>query len=379
MWFYIVVVLIIILLYYLKRKEPDPIEKYSKIVGYEKGSNAKTILETALKRNKKKLGKNQAANSFIIADMTMFNTDIPDREQHATDYYNQALNRIIDNADIAQNADIPADFIIDRIVALDLPLRTEPARNAVRASRRFNVKLDKPRHQLKTQIVSDPQNVHDSAINDGIKKVYSKIQSSNQNFDQDFTLTDIETAIDKHKFSDDKKINAKRILGEFGRGNIYTPLNDTEDKILINIWKRAHHPDNTNQTEELKTAVLDSLSDGVEINANGNKTNVCMTGRCARVISSLTLLDADSNIAEPIKTVGLLRSEAFDKTRKILDQELNKMPKDFIDKYNSEDNNETETFQTNVKVQVEKELRNDYSKIDPRVVDTIVKDALAGI
>jgi hypothetical protein len=124
----------------------------------------------------------------------------------------------------------------------------------------------------------------------------------------------------------------------------------------------------------------------METRYDGKQSKVCATGRVSRVLDSLTKMDASEQIAAPVKTTEILRNEIFDKSSHILQEQLKLVPKDVAEAYNSSAADPTtemqvqlDQFRTTTKNKIAETIRNDYAGIPITGLDSIIKDAQAGV
>lgn len=333
------------------------------------------------------------------------------------------MERVIREPDIPDNRLAP-EFMINRIEdfyedyiareTLDLnnqiPFRRpnfNRIRETVRNKRLQNTEPTNKKNSLKKyykerKITNDPQNVHDSQVGNDIKNVYDRIRQKNSLEEGFPTLEEIKSAILKHKFtSADKQDRALRAFEKLSQKNLNTKLNTTEDQILLNVWKRINSPENAAHRVGLRDVLFDSMADSIELNRYGEYMEVCLVGRCNRILQSLTLLDKDPEIATPIKTTEILRNEILSKSYVIIQNELKKAPLDVSNAYNgityigphqaalTENQNvnndqqnlnaKIKEFENKTKLEIERLIRQEYIGVDPKILDNLIKDAQAGV
>lgn len=426
----VIIIIILIIIIYISNKQvinkstkktynsyfADPIDLYTETIGYEYDDAASMAIEKALINEKKFVGiKNSSKktlNSFILADLYRFNVvpnqktkqNIKKNQLNSALFYNETLERIIDDPiNITRHPvkNITPEFIINRVEnfydnleprPVDEITRLRPninrARNIVRNTR----KTDNPKHYYDQKpIANDPQNVHDSQVSNDVKYIFNKVVEKNRNEDYDPSFEDIRSDILKYKFpTKDHQYRAIRILNKFTEGNANTNLGTTEDMILLNIYKRINSPENTESRDNLKAALFDSMADSMDKNQYGEYREVCLSGRCNRIIQSLTLLDNDEKISKPIKTTEILKNEVFAKSYKIIQDELSRADPIVADMYNGkvvDSNSETKTenaakleeFENKVKQEIESTIKKDHTNIEPHILETLIEDAQAGV
>lgn len=381
--FYILIISIIILIVYFYNKESEQ-AKYENISGYEFNKSTSKILHNNLDKvkNNSTTPEEIIVSNFIIGDILEHNI-VPNLDEFdrqialgmAEDYYLAALDNIIIHPDNIMDTEIGTEHIVDR-VAQFIP-NLEPDLNLVRDNmRRTKVKnMSKKEYYTKSPISSDPQNVHDTEVVNELAIRYNRIKNKNQKNPKSESLFDIEEAINKHNFQSHKeKQNALNAFYIMCKGNNISSLSDTEDNVIYNIWNRIKDNDNKDNQNELKKSFMNSLSSIYE-----NDKPVCINGRCSRMIDSLTLLDTDKKINQPIKTTEILRSEILNKSYKIIQDELAATDNDTREIYNGNKSGDIIKFESYLKDKIETTIRDDYPEVKPSTLDNLIKDAQAGV
>lgn len=235
-------------------------------------------------------------------------------------------------------------------------------------------------------VYNDPQNVHDPAVIDHVKGIYGRIRDHNERLGDglprdDQILEHIGQMIDRHDFaSEEQRGRARQAYNNMLFGNSIDTLRSTDTQVMIDVYKRILSPANTANRTDMQNAFMDSLSDVVENDVAGRPHLVCVTGRCARMLNSLTMLDSDAPIARPVQTTDMVRNEALSKASKILQTALQEAPETVRQGYtDSSGTDEVREFEQKVKAQIENTIRTDYSHLEGRVVDQVVRDAQAGV
>lgn len=398
-----------------------------------------------------KLTKNKineaVTNSFMIGDIYRFSeAENAQNEleriraiEMAGDYYMRTINRIRNNPlDTIIGNEIEngptVDMMIDRAdeffqVNDDLPVNIEINFNNLRdvmrdaraqaylgnhvTSRTPSKKLPTRKHNQTIKqfnqeqfyepknIRSDAQNVHEPQVSKSISQIYDVIKHENDKEDmitggldnrKDLDIGSIRTEVTKHKFMDEPaRQRALSVLETMSKGGEVTVLHDNERNILLNVWRRIHSGDNSEQREFLIDAFMDSLSNSMEKNYYGDYAMVCANGRCDRVINSLTLIDSNPVISKPIKTKEIMRNEILSKSYNILQGELKRAPANVAKAYNgslsesqidTDLQNQVDNFVNNVKDKIETQIREDYKESDlhnEATLENLIKDAQSGV
>jgi len=169
-----------------------------------------------------------------------------------------------------------------------------------------------------TTQTSDPHNVHDSSVNRQLEKNFATLSQRTIPISGNFT--DIKNAIINYTMANVDNVNKqnkiRNSLNVISQGNYNSSVRTCEDELLSLVWSRAYDSDNKNNEILIKDAVLDAL---VDMSDDDATSIVCSSGRCSRLMASLTLLDADKNIANGYATTEQIRNEALESSHKILD------------------------------------------------------------
>lgn len=252
-------------------------------------------------------------------------------------------------------------------------------------------------------IRSSPQNVHDTELTNEMLNIYQSIVNANNNEKESAgynnykepKIEDIRQAIKDYEWSSSvedpsgskRRNRALKIVNIAAKGNTLSQLsNAREDDVLLNVWKRVNSPENDDNKDSLQESLMDSLANSMDTNWAGEYKEVCIGGRCARILGSLTLLDKEPAIAAPMKTGEILRNEVFSKSWRIVQDELSDQSQEIQDAYNGKTLNPSDDIQTqvdefenNTKNKIEEIIKKDYSTSKPDVLDNLIEDAKAGV
>lgn len=169
---------------------------------------------------------------------------------------------------------------------------------------------------LATSHTDDPQNVHDPKVNADLRVILNKLRDSAVTpIELDVVFSEITDYIDT-KYTRSKRADATTTLLKMSQGDQIMTFNTSEDKILAYTWTRTEHPRNRANENDLKTAVCDALADSVE-----NGAQVCINGRCGRVLNSLALLDFDPSMTGAM-TYEAYRNKIFQEAKYIFEREI---------------------------------------------------------
>jgi hypothetical protein len=271
-------------------------------------------------------------------------------------------------------------------------------RNAEPASQR---EIMRDNYFAENDIRNDPQNVHESQVNKDMARIYQSILHRNQVEDDLLgngsikdgaeiaqNITALRDYARSHKFENPKgKERAMKTIDVMSKGNWITSLNARESEILSNVWKRTGSAENEQNRVSLRGSLMNSLADCIEDGYNNAEYQVCISGRVGRVLGSMTLLDADERISEPIKTAEILRNEIFSKSYKIIQDALKETDDETARGYNGaldspapEVETKVRVFEDQLRERIENTLRTEYEdKVDKKVLENLIQDAKAGV
>ena len=280
--------------------------------------------------------------------------------------------------------------------------------------------LDKEYHD------DDPQNSHDSVVVASLNKKYKKLidlydwstfdEAEKNNLKPSEiqtsinleTIKEVRSACDKYVNNMDKKLKINKVLNTISEENTLTSFDfhvkEYKDKIKVTdswilylIWQRIHHADNLKNQELLEQALIDQLYDCYENNdpmvglflvalVGENKGHVvCVNGRVARIISSLSLLDNDPILAEPEKDIAEITNMAYSKASQILKSTLEKNKAAELysksrEKMSTEEKTTIDKIENDVKNNIKQTLTSEYQGFVPtKVLDNIILTAQEAI
>lgn len=198
-------------------------------------------------------------------------------------------------------------------------------------------------------LLQDPQNVHDSFINNTISNSINNIKNKVIDTDVNYTnlnYNDIENIITKEinktEFDQAKRNNVKRVLENIHGSHFKSIKNNmTIKEALILVFNKIYNKNDEEIKKSFISNLLNELNDCVE-----NNNVVCGTGIFNRIFSSINLLDDDVTV----KSYDTLNTEIMNKCiaiRNKLEETVN---------FNSD--NFDEILKNNIK----DEMNNDYVK-----------------
>lgn len=163
-----------------------------------------------------------------------------------------------------------------------------------------------------TNYTSDPQNVHDTKVNNDLRATLYSIRGGAE-MNPAACIAEARAFIDaKCAEQADKRRAALRTLETVALGGHIDTFDMTEDQIFGLVWTRAKHPRNAPNADLIKEAIVNSLADCIE-----NDAIVCINGRCSRIINSLALVDFNEDVGH-VMTYEAYKNQIYGETRDII-------------------------------------------------------------
>ena len=279
---------------------------------------------------------------------------------------------------------------------------------------------------------NDPQNAHDHQVIISLKEKYQRLTELHKDgpeidelkkaglSDMEIREAKIMDSINEiyqyalKKLNNDDKKKIEEVLTEISKGYTITSLDNNgvkESWILTLIWERINHPENEKNRENMKEALLYQLIDCIQttqemfgdiiqiITPLGDAPHVvCINGRIARLISSLSLLDEDPILNKPELDEKEISNLAYMKAYSILQKNLKrKVPKNrgfqrlegkimeeiYIkdpDKLEDDEKKLLKHFESHVKKEITHSLKKEYQEIvSSKLLNEIIEKSLMGI
>jgi hypothetical protein len=90
-------------------------------------------------------------------------------------------------------------------------------------------------------------------------------------------------------------VNAERLLASL-TSLTHGRYGKSERDVFLDVLKRINAPENLERSQDMKRILADNLASGIE-----NGRPVCSTGKIMRMLGSLDAMDADADVAQPLK------------------------------------------------------------------------------
>ena len=164
---------------------------------------------------------------------------------------------------------------------------------------------------------SDPQNVHDSAVNAKLQVTLERLRVDPAGKKK--SIAEAREFIGRYDAT--KAGNAMRTLDKIENGAYIDTFRDHEDNIFHYVWNRTNDLRNEKNASLMREAVVDALNDSVE-----KDSLVCIGGRCSRILSSLVTLDFDPSIGAAM-TYESYKNQIFSETNQIINEAIDSASK----------------------------------------------------
>ncbi len=179
-----------------------------------------------------------------------------------------------------------------------------------------------------TKYTSHKQSAHDNKVNSDLRAVLKMLRDNSRDVNPVISIAEARRYIDStyiHAGDDSgdsdnqrtKATDALKGLDRAAKHEYITTYGDHEDRIFAYVWDRCSHPRNAENSDLMREAVINSLADGME-----NGTQVCINGRCSRILTSLSTLDFDREISAGALTFEAYRNMMFKEAGDIFDREV---------------------------------------------------------
>lgn len=170
-----------------------------------------------------------------------------------------------------------------------------------------------------TKYTSNAQNVHDSKVNSDLRQTLAKLRSTAGGVNPEVSIEEAREYIAaKYSKEHPRKVDAAlRGLDTAARGEFISTYDDTEANIFALTWERTKNNRNKENADLMKEAVIHSLADGIE-----KGTQVCINGRCSRILGSLATLDYDRDLSSAM-TFEAYRNQIYQETDQIFNRVYN--------------------------------------------------------
>jgi len=394
----ILIILLIITIVLLTRKDEDAEKYYVKTIN-SFDENAKKALETILKKKTK-----TSIDYYMLGNINRF---LKHNNAKAGEYYKTAIDKLMDELgrynetyDIIEHKPTHENAELNHVQAIQMVNdidtfvnnrvennENNEINNLFREEfRGFNGReiqdailnsineqqqnIDYSRTSKKKEVDkyinehkkmrNDPQNVHDSHVNADLRKTFNKLKNENENRQYiDYEQNIINTISKLDNINKTKKDKAISTLFKMYNNERIEALDTTERDVVQNVWARINHPNNVGNRENLVNSFVESLIDG--------SGDVCVGGRCGRVIGSLAKLDKDPDVGVTISK-DMIRNEIFNHAGAIINDRLAKADPMVKNAYNEINPNEEQKaiikpFLDNVKEQIKKDTLEENAKI----------------
>lgn len=259
-----------------------------------------------------------------IKSLTDAMNNIANRPPSSNDEFmiNRAEDIFVTNFEDIQNNLDNVDF--QQAIQFDIAINNAKSKpdNRKLQIQQANTRQEARNIAFANTVTSDAQNTHERGVLNDTKKVINNLKKSTTKIPISQCMTEARERC-KH-LEPSKRRKAEATLSKIDDGFI-SGLNDTESDIFALVWSRSHHEANENNKEEIQNAILDALVDSV--NNDQYNTTVCVTGRAARYVGALAILDFDDKSTK-VMTYEMHKNEIFNDCKSIIENEIKSLSVD---------------------------------------------------
>ena len=245
-------------------------------------------------------------------------------------------------------------------------------------------RLEQIDQRLTERYTSDPQNVHDSRVNNDMRGILRKLRADNPDPNSLTALAEAREFTEGAYRANPlntlvKSVHALEILTLISEGHYIHTYGEREDHIFALVWERARLPENAAVQTKMYEAIIDGLADSMEAGQP-----VCVNGRATRIIGALTSLDYDPQMSN-LHTSEMYKNEIYNRIKILLEDEiiraarsddpdLKDLASSFVNPEIEVDPDVDRTFRMNIYKNI-REIVGEYSKaFTPKELEKIIAD-----
>ncbi len=234
---------------------------------------------------------------------------------------------------------------------------------------------------------SDPQNVHDSSVNEDLKSTLRELRGTSSKIPAALVLSEIDGYISNcTAISPQVAVNAREALRIAKLGAFISQYGETENNILKYVWERTELPANADNSDNMKECIIRSLADCI----SENGTAVCAGGRASRYLESLVLQDFNPKVGvaqrqEEYKNqilgevAKIIDNEAENAAENDPDEDIKKAGQSYKDPGIEVDEDVAEALRERMRKKVSAHIDTYKEHFKPHQLDDLKKDCLAAI
>lgn len=232
---------------------------------------------------------------------------------------------------------------------------------------------------------SDSQNVHDSNINNELRKGYEQIKYENK-YNFLWEIPDIENYI-RYTYSQEadaaelKNIEPALKMLEYvdsKKGVDIVKLNTSERDFISNVFTKIYNEPNEKKRKVLLENFMLNLKESYS-----NGSPVCITGRTTRIMTSFSDMDDTNPSLGILKAKPVIRNEILLKAADIRNKIFDEAPEEIQDKYNKSINDtDTKELEENMKQKIRRMISRDYTELetnDKTFINGIIEEIEASL
>ncbi len=258
---------------------------------------------------------------------------------------------------------------VDRAHDVDVATRVENAREGAGS------KIEAVNNFLDKSVVytSQGENVHDSSVNSDLRETYGLILEDTSPIPLAAAVNEANAQI--KELEKGKRERARTTLQMIARNEMCSTFNAREADIFATVWARCDHVANKNNKPLMHEAIVAALVDATEVKSGGLKP-VCINGRIARVLNSLTLLDYDPRVGN-VMTYEAYRNQILQETKEIINLTTESFANGTDDQqaaiaaYETGEDEGADELLSELRVRIDENLANYTKKIGMRELDKL--------
>jgi hypothetical protein len=236
------------------------------------------------------------------------------------------FNRQLDHANFEDEYMAQVVFGFNNTVAAAAPLvREEAIKNRVEAAVTDSVTrsaaIDKC-FNTAIKYTNDSQNVHDSKVNKDLHMALVALkETAPAELSPPAAIEEARAYIRAKRptIGAESAANALQVLDRISGGETIGTFGDTEDRIFAYTWERCKHPRNVENAELMREAIVTALAECIE-----KGSQVCINGRCGRILNSLVMLDFDRDVAAGAMTFEAYKNQIYQDTNTIVNEAIDR-------------------------------------------------------
>lgn len=234
------------------------------------------------------------------------------------------LNDDYDYYDADDNEDIEFRISImnslENVVDQIIPVRENITKIATKVAKKQNSKAEQSDTfiALSKKITDDPESVHDSTAIKCNKAIVQRIKTDTGGYkmsdiEEYFRKNMEELTKDPHGGKPRPKMLDKVLKVLHEQDSEIIPLGDTLHNIILYVWVRIHHPENSKNVDKMRQTMFDQFYDCYKLGLGGEQQR-CSQGIATNILGALSPLDFDDANSHVLLRESI-RNEIYEKIK----------------------------------------------------------------